>query len=166
MKQLLLVFSFLLIITDCFCQQPVQIHLKKNGRVKKRIAIGDELIVFTNKNEIISGNIYKLTTDSIYFRNATIAINTISHIKFQRGKKRMHIDLKEFGFVSLGVVLTTAGLVAAEWNEFPEALGIAAAIGYTPYIFGLLKSISLRKYKFKIGNRYTLRVWDIRLKAF
>lgn len=100
--------------------------------------------------------------DSINFSYVTIALNDIATIKFPREKEKMKIDKKQFAWVTLGVGLVTAGLVLADWKEFPAALGIAATIGYTPYVFMLLKSISFKKHKFKIGKRYTLRIWDIR----
>jgi hypothetical protein len=161
MKQLLFILSFLIISNNCFSQPPVQLQLKKNGHIKKRIQIGDEILVATKQNEIFKGNIFNLTKDSISFRFATVALNSISYIKFTHNKKRT-FSLKGAGWATFGVVLVTAGLVAAGWKEFPEALGIAATIGYTPYLFQLVKLISFKKYKFKIGKRYTVLVWDIR----
>jgi hypothetical protein len=90
-----------------------------------------------------------------------VALNSISYIKFANNKKGT-FSLKGAGWATFGVVLVTAGLIAAGWKEFPEALGIAATIGYTPYLFQLIKLISFKKYKFKIGKRYTILVWDIR----
>jgi hypothetical protein len=162
MKQLLLVFFLTSFITDCFSQLPVQLHLKKNGRVKKRIEAGMEIRVITKDREIFSGPVIRLRTDSIWFSHAAVGVNDIFQIKLSRTKPRMKIDAEELGYVTLGVGLTTAGLVLADWEEFPQALGIAAAIGYSPYLFRLLKSISLKKYKYRIGRRFTLRVWDIR----
>ena len=161
MKPLLLILSLLLISNNCFSQSLVQLHLKKNGSIKKRIQIGDEILVATKQNEIFKGNIFKLTKDSISFRFATVALNSISYIKFTNTKKGS-FSLRGIGWATLGVALVTTGLIAAGWNEFPEALGIAATIGYTPYLFQLIKSVSFKKYKFKIGKRYTILVWDIR----
>jgi hypothetical protein len=160
MKQLLFIFFFFIISNNCFSQPSVQLHLKKNGHIKKRIQIGDEIQVATKQDEIFKGNIFNLTRDSIYFRFATVALSTISYIKFPNNKKR--ISLNGIGWATLGVGLVTVGLVAAGWKEFPEALGIAATIGYTPYLFQLVKLVSFRKYRFKIGKRYTVLVWDIR----
>jgi hypothetical protein len=162
MKQLLLVFFLTLFITDCFSQLPVQLHLKKNGRVKKRIEAGMEIRVITKNREVFAGPVIRLRRDSIGFSNAAVAVNDILQIKLSRTKSRMKIDPEELGYVTLGVGLTTAGLILANWEEFPEALGIAAVIGYSPYLFRLLKSISLKKHKYKIGRRFTLRIWDIR----
>jgi hypothetical protein len=161
MKQLLLILSFFIISNNCFSQPPVQLHLKKNGHVKKRIQIGDEILVATKQDEIFKGNIFKLTKDSISFRFAIVALSSISYIKFPNNKKGT-FSLKGAGWATLGVALVTTGLVAAGWKEFPEALGIAATIGYTPYLFQLIKLISFKKYKFKMGKRYTILVWDIR----
>jgi hypothetical protein len=161
MKRLLFIFSFLIISNNCFSQPPVQLHLKKNGHIKKRIQIGDEILAVTKQDEIFKGNIFKLTKDSISFRFATIALSNISSIKFSNNKKGS-FSFKGVGWATFGVALVTTGLVAAGWKEFPEALGIAAAIGYTPYLFQLVKLISFKKYKFKIGKRYTILVWDIR----
>ena len=161
MKPLLLILSFFFISNNCFSQSLVQLHLKKNGSIKKRIQIGDEILVATKQNEIFKGNIFKLNKDSISFRTVTVAISSIDYIKFANNKKGA-FSLKGIGWASFGVGLITAGLVAAGWKEFPEALGIAATIGYTPYLFQLIKTISFRKYKFKIGKHYTILVWDIR----
>jgi hypothetical protein len=161
MKQLLLILSFFIISNNCFSQPPVQLHLKKSGHIKKRIQIGNEILMATKKNEIFKGNIFNLTKDSISFRFATVALSSISYIKFPNNKKGA-FSLKGAGWATLGVALVTVGLVAAGWKEFPEALGIAATIGYTPYLFQLIKLISFKKYKFKMGKRYTILVWDIR----
>ena len=123
--------------------------------------MGDEILVATKQNEIFKGNIFNLTRDSISFRFARVAVSSISYIKFPNNKKK-GFSLNGIGWATLGVGLTTAGLVAAGWNEFPEALGIATTIGYSPYLFQLVKLISFKKYKFKLGKRYTVLVWDIR----
>ena len=161
MKPLLLILSLIFISNNCFSQSLVQLQLKKNGYIKKRIQIGDEILVVTKQNEVFKGNIFKLSKDSISFRSVTVALNSIAYIKFTNNKKG-NFSLKGIGWASFGVALITTGLVAAGWKEFPEALGIAATIGYTPYLFQLIKSISFKKYKFKIGKRYTILVWDIR----
>jgi hypothetical protein len=161
MKQLLLVFS-LLFFTNTFSQLPVQLHLKKNGGVKKRIEPGTILTITTKKNDIYQGALLQMKKDSIYFSYVTININDIATIKIPRTKKRMKWDWEEFGYVSLGVALTTAGLVAAKWQEFPKALGTASVIGYSQYAFRGIKSISFKKRRFKIGKKYTLRIWDLR----
>jgi len=161
MKQLLLL-SFLLIFINGFSQAPVQLHLKKNGKIKKRIEPGTLFVITTKGNDIYKGALQDMEKDSIYLSYVTIAINEIAAIKFPREKEKMKIDATQFAWVTLGVGLVTAGLVLADWKEFPSALGIAATIGYSPYVFQLLKSISLKKHKFKIGKRYTLRIWDIR----
>ena len=161
MKQLLLL-SFLFVIVNGFSQTPVQLHLKKNGKIKKRIETGTAFVITTKSSDIYKGALLDMEKDSIYFSYATIAINEIAVIKFPRTKEKMHIDAKQFAWVTLGVGLVTAGLVLADWKEFPSALGIASVIGYSPYVFQLLKSISFKKNRFKIGKRYTLRIWDIR----
>ena len=161
MKPVLLILFLFFISNNSFSQPLVQLQLKKNGSIKKRIQIGDEILVATKQNEIFKGNIFKLTKDSIAFGFATVALNSISYIKFTNYKKGA-FSFKGIGWASFGVALITTGLVAAGWKEFPEALGIAATIGYTPYLFQLIKSISFKKYKFKIGKRYTILVWDIR----
>jgi len=161
MKPILLILSLFFISNNCFSQSLVQLHLKKNGSIKKRIQVGDEILLATKQNEIFKGNIFKLNKDSIYFRSVTVALNSVAYIKFANNKKGA-FSFKGIGWTSLGVALITTGLVAAGLKEFPEALGIAATIGYTPYLFQLIKSISFKKYKFKIGKRYTILVWDIR----
>jgi 16S rRNA U1498 N3-methylase RsmE len=87
MKPLLLILSLFFISNNCFSQPPVQLQLKKNGHVKKRIQIGDEILVATKQNEIFKGNIFKLTKDSISFRFATVALNSVSYIKFINMKR-------------------------------------------------------------------------------
>jgi hypothetical protein len=161
MKQLLL-FSFVLFFINGFSQSPVQLHLKKNGAVKKRIEPGSVLVIQTKAGDIYKGALTGFKKDSIRLSYVTVGLNEIASIKLPRTKAKMKVDLEQFAWVSLGVGLTTAGLVLADWKEFPGALGIAATIGYSPYVFQLLKSISLKKHRFKIGKRYTLRIWDIR----
>ena len=123
--------------------------------------MGDEVFIRTNRNEIFNGNIFYLRKDSIYFRYATIAANSIVELKLKK-RRRLHFDLAEFGWVTLGVGLTTAGLVAADWYKFPKAFQTATSIGYTPYLLRLLGLLSFKKFHYKIGKRYQLLVWDIR----
>jgi len=162
MKLLLLVFSLLLSLLNCFSQQLIQLHLKKHARIKKRIELGTPVLIVTKKNDVYAGAIKQLKRDSIYFNNGIVAIKDIDRIKFPRTKVRMKFDWEEFGYVSLGVGLTTAGLVLAKWKEFPDALTIACSLGYSPYLPRLLRSMSLKKRKFKMGHKYSLRIWDIR----
>lgn len=100
--------------------------------------------------------------DSIYFSYVTINVNDIAFIKFPRIKKRMKWDWEEFGYVTLGVGLTIAGLTLAKWQDFPQSLETASVIGYSQYVFRGIKSISFKKRRFKIGKKYTLRIWDLR----
>jgi hypothetical protein len=161
MKQLLLVF-FVLFFVNGISQSPVQLHLKKNGTVKKRIEPGSIFVIKTKTGDIYKGAMTGIKKDSVRLSYVTVGLNEIASIKLPRTKEKMQIDGKQFALVSLGVGLMTAGLVLADWKEFPGALGIAATIGYSPYVFQLLKSVSLKKHRYKIGKRYTLRIWDIR----
>lgn len=161
MKQLLLL-SFLLVFINGFSQTPVQLHLKKNGKIKKRMEPGTIFVLTTKDSHIYKGALLDMEKDSLNFSYVTLALNDIATIKFPREKEKFKIDAKQFAWVTLGVGLVTAGLVLADWKEFPSALGIAAIIGYSPYVFMSLKSISFKKHKYKIGKRYTLRIWDIR----
>ena len=158
---LLVLFSVCFLI-NCFSQQPVQLHLKKNGRAKKRIELGSPVMLITKNKKLFAGPLIQLKRDSIYFSNAAVALKDIDRIKLPRNKNRRKFDWEEFGYVSFGVGLTTAGLVLANWSDFPGALGIASAIGYSPYLLRLLKSVSFKKRKFKIGHKYSLRIWEIR----
>jgi len=161
MKQLLLI-SCLLFFTNAFAQLPVQLHLKKNGQVKKRIEPGTILTITTMKNDIYQGALLQMKKDSIYFSYVTINVNDIASIKLPRTKERMKIEKEEFLWVTAGVGLVTTGLILADWQDFPQALGTATVIGYSPYLFRLIKSVSLKKRRFKTGKKYTLRIWDIR----
>ena len=163
MKPLLLAFFLFIFSNNCFSQTSlVQLHLRKNGRIKKRIDLGSSILIHTRDNTIAGGAVIKLKKDSIYFNRITVALNDIDRIRFPRTKPKMKFDLEEFGYISLGVGLVTAGLTLAKWQELPEALGTASAIGYSPYFFRFVKSFSLKKKKFKMGKKYSLRIWDIR----
>jgi hypothetical protein len=136
--------------------------LKKNGGVKKRIEPGTVLVLTTKSNDIYKGALLQMKKDSLYFSYVTVNINDIASIKLPRTKPKMKWSWEEFGYVTLGVGLTTAGLVLANWQEFPQALGTASVIGYSQYVFRGIKSISFKKRRFKIGKKYTLRIWDLR----
>jgi len=162
-KPLLLAFFIFLLSTGSFSQSSfVQLHLKKNGGVKKRIELGSPVLILTKKYGVVGGSIIKLKKDSIYFNHVTIALSDIDEVKLPRTKPRMKFNWEEFGYVSLGVGLTTTGLTLAKWQDFRGALSTACAIGYSPYLFRFVKSISLKKRKFQIGKKYSLRIWDIR----
>ena len=124
--------------------------------------MGSPILVITKKNEVYAGPIIQLRRDSVYFNNRTVALKDIEYIKLPRTKAKMKFNWEEFGYVSLGVGLTTTGLILAKWQEYPGALYTAAAIGYSPYFFRFVKSISLKKRKFRVGRKYSLRIWDIR----
>ena len=163
MKPLLLTSFILLLSGRCFSQSSlVQLHLKKNGAIKKRIDLGSSVIVVTKTHQVLNGPVINLKKDSICFNRATVAMNDIECIKIFRAKPKMRFNWEEFGYVSLGVGLTTAGLITAKWQKYPGALHTAAAIGYSPYFFRFLKSVSLKKRKFKMRKKYSLRIWDIR----
>ena len=162
MKLTLLASFLLLFLINCLSQQLIQLHLKKHARIKKRIELGTPGLSVTKKNDVHAGAIRQLKRDSIYFNNGIVSIKDINRIKFPRTKARMKFDWEEFGYVSLGVGLTTAGLVLAKWKEFPDALTIACSLGYSPYLLRLLRSVSLKKRKFTMGHKYSLRIWDIR----
>lgn len=135
---------------------------EEEREAQKRIELGTPILIITTKNEVMAGSVIQLKKDSFYFNYATVAVKDIQHIKLPRNKPKMKFNWEEFGYISLGVGLTAAGLTLAKWRDFREALGIASAIGYSPYLFRMLKSASLKKRKFMIGKKYTLRIWDIR----
>jgi hypothetical protein len=163
MKPPLLALFLFVFFNNCFSQSSlVQLHLRKNGRIKKRIELGSSILIHTRDNRIAAGAVIKLRKDSIYFNRVTVAVSDIDRVKLPRTKPKMKFDLEEFGYVSLGVGLATAGLTLAKWQEFPESLSTACAIGYSPYFFRFVKSISLKKRKFKMKKKYSLRIWDIR----
>jgi hypothetical protein len=162
MKQIIGLLLFNLFFINCFSQAPpAQLHLRKNGRVKKRIETGTPVLIGDNADNIYSGSITYMKTDTLIINDRVVPIQTIRKFKIVHHRQRKPMNWEEFGYVTLGVFLATAGLALSRTETLPSAIAISATIGYSPYLIQRIKRISFKKYKYRIGGRFTLRVWDL-----
>ncbi len=159
---LLLVF-FLITSPDVFSQfRPSQLHLKKNGKVKKRIEPGTVIRIQNKEKYYFGGTITFMKIDTIILDGKTaIPISTIHKIKLPNNKQRKPINWEELGWVTFGVGLSTAGMALSKWETWRSAAAISTVIGYSPYLIQKIKRLSFKKYKYRIGGKCQLRVWDL-----
>jgi hypothetical protein len=145
----------------CLCAQEPHLQILKNGKVKKRIPEGSTIIVTDNTGFKYIGP-YRIVNDSNLSISGTIVpINSIEDFKFPRPPKKP-FDWKTFGYITAGVILSTAGMALSKWEKFPDAVINSTVIGYSPYVIqGAKKLIFKKKRKFKMGKKRKLRIWSI-----
>jgi hypothetical protein len=165
MKWLLLLIACFGFITSFAQLQPVQLHLKKNGKVKKRILAGTEVLVQTNKKAQVSGTITGIKDSTVFINGKAIGVNTIRKFRLVYPKPNTKINWELLAYTTMGVALSTAGMALSKWEKFPRALRNSVVIGYSPFVIKAgtkkLKKMLFRKDRYRIGGRFSLRVWDI-----
>jgi hypothetical protein len=162
MKQFfLLLFMYSFFSVNCFSQiRPVQLHLQKNGKVKKRFEPGTSISVIDRSGNKFSG--YAIfETDTIVLNGISVPLRSVRRFIITHNKPGHPINWTELGYVTLGVVISTVGMALAKWEPWQTAALNSVVLGYSPYLFQKIKRISFKKYKYKIGGRFRLRVWDL-----
>jgi hypothetical protein len=154
----------LIVISSAVTAQlrPVELHLKKNGKVKKKIEPGTKVRLEDIDGVNYAGVLTFMYNDTIVLNSdVAIPVGGIRKIKMDRPKRWKPIDPTEFAWVTFGVALTAFGLAMSKLEPVKGAIITALAIGYTPYLLRLIKSISFKKYSYRLGRKYSLRVWDL-----
>ena len=159
---LLLVF-FIVTVAELFAQfRPSQLHIQKNGRVKKRVEAGTAIQLQNKDGVTLSGVITYMKTDTIILNGRVVVpLTMIRKIKLPDNRSRKPVNWEELGWVTLGVGLSTAGMALSKWETWPSAAGISTVLGYSPYLIRKIKSLSFKKYRYRIGGKFGLRVWDL-----
>jgi hypothetical protein len=136
--------------------------VKKNGKIKKRIDLGEGIYLEDKSGANYGGTITYMHNDTLVLNGeASLAVKDMRKIRIDHEKKLKPIDPLEIVLILLGVGLATVGLAATGLETWGNAAIAAVAIGFTPLIFRLIKSISFKKYTYKLGGKYKLVVWDL-----
>jgi hypothetical protein len=160
MKRLLLLFIFLGAVLLLQAQQ-TQLQIVKNGKVKKRIYTGQIIKVIDWQHNAYFGPLVILNDTMVLFNDVFIPVSHISKVILVRAKEKQPFDWVRFGYTTLGVVLSTAGMSLAKWEPFHKALVYSAVLGYSSYALQAISKIPLKKRKFKMNRRREVRIWSI-----
>jgi hypothetical protein len=157
---LLIVFCFLCSIGF---SQEANLQLVKNGRIKKRIVNGTTLVIIDKKGDKYIGAFYIVNDSMLSVTDRFIPVSSIEIIKLPRSPKKP-FNWKQFGLVSLGVALSSAGMAASGWETTENAIIYSSVIGYSPYLINSAKKLLFKKRKqWHIHKKAKLRIWDMRL---
>lgn len=152
----------ILLFTECLSQtRPVQLHLQKNGRVKKRWERGVKLSLIDRDNKKYNGELTFMKKDTVFINGLPLATASIRKLEIIHQRKKQKINKTELAYVTLGVGLSTLGMSLAKWEKWNIALRNSVILGYSPYVVQRLKTLSFKKYRYRIGKRFSLRVWDL-----
>ena len=166
MNRCLFLLLFLFVSTFCSWSQPNKLFVKKGIHKKKVFSEGDRIYVLLEDGQEKRGIITNLQDSIVYINGKEINVNDIRIIFVEGIRKNKLPDLKTMLLAGAGVGLTTIGLSLNNANEPKTAFLSAAAIGYGPvlakFILGRIVYL-LRKKKYKIGRKYRLQVFDIRV---
>jgi hypothetical protein len=151
-----LIFSFLM----CSAQEP-QLQILKNGKIKKRISEGMVIKVVDHSNDVYIGPFYVINDTLIRVGKGIIGTSSIKQLAFLKKRVTQPFNWTRFGYTTLGVGLSVAGMTLSGWEDFPNALLYSAVLGYSSYIIGPLTKISLKKKKFTFKGNKRIRVWSL-----
>jgi hypothetical protein len=159
MKSLLLAAS-LLLYSFVFSQEP-HLQVIKNGKVRKRIPEGTFIKLTDRAGDVYIGP-YNIINDSILLiGKVQVRISDMRQLRLFRKKDKKPFNWEQFGYTTLGVALSTAGMSIPKWEPLPRAALYSAVLGYSGYAFGALKKVSLKKRRFRSNKRIRLRIWTI-----
>lgn len=143
------------------CAQEPHLQLLKNGKVKKRIPEGSTIIVTDDSGYKYIGPYSIINDSNLAISGAIIPLSHVTEFKFPR-KPKKPFDWKTFGYITAGVILSTAGMTLSKWETLPRAAFNSAVLGYSQYaIQGAKKLIFSKKKKFKMGKKRKLRIWSL-----
>jgi hypothetical protein len=159
MKSLLLAAS-LLLYTLAFSQEP-HLQVIKNGKVRKRVPEGTYIRLIDRSGNVYIGP-YNIINDSILLIGPVqVNINDMRQLRLYRKKDKKPFNWEQFGYSTLGVALSTAGMSLSKWEPLGRAAIYSAVLGYSQYALGALKKVSLKKRRFRSNKRIRLRIWTI-----
>lgn len=155
----------LLLIAPLFSlAQEVNLRIIKNGKVKKKIPNGTYLVIVDKNRDKYVGPFYIVNDSMLSVGESFIPINSVVSIKFQKPPKNP-FNWGQFGLVTLGVGLSTAGMAGAGWETPKNAIINSTVIGYSPYIIDAAKrAIFKKKRKWKVRRNTWFRIWDMRME--
>ena len=160
MRCLLLLF-LLFFYQDTYAQKAF-LFIKKGGKKVHTFYEGDPIKLKAG-NYIYDGYIAGLKNDSIYIKGMVIHRSQVNAIYFKRQKPK-GVTAKQLAFITGGVVLSTFGMVASNYETFDNAWKSSTAIGYGPVLVNKARRhISFKRKKYHIGKKFSLQVLDFYL---
>jgi hypothetical protein len=150
------------LLTQVFlCAQEPHLQLLKNGKVKKRIPEGSTIIVTDDSGYKYVGPYSIINDSNLAISGAIIPLSHVTEFKFPRQPKKP-FDWKTFGYITAGVILSTAGMILSKWEKPRDAIIASATVGYSQYVIQAAKKLIFKKKrKFRIGKKRKLRVWSL-----
>ncbi|HEX2627929.1 MAG TPA: hypothetical protein VHM26_02930 [Chitinophagaceae bacterium] len=143
------------------CAQESHLQILKNGKVNKRIPEGSTIIVMDDSGYKYIGPYSIINDSNLAIAGAIISINKIEEFRFPRQPKKP-FDWKTFGYITAGVILSTAGMILSKWEKPKDAIINSATLGYSQYVIRAAKKLIFKKKrKFKMGKKRRLRIWSL-----
>ena len=143
------------------CAQEPHLQILKNGKVKKRIPEGTMIIVTDDSGYKYIGPYSIINDSNLAISGAIIPLRKVEEFKFPP-KPKKPFDWKTFGYITAGVVLSTAGMILSKWEKPKDAVISSAMIGYSQYVIQAAKKLIFKKKrKFNIGKKRRLRIWSL-----
>lgn len=144
--------------------QDVNLRIIKNGKVKKKIPNGSYLIIVDKNHDKYVGNFYIMNDSLLSVGESIVPVKDVVSIKLRKPPKKP-FNWAQFGLVTLGVGLSSAGMAASGWETPKNAIINSTVIGYSPYIIGAAKNaIFKKKRKWKVKRNTWFRIWDMRME--
>lgn len=160
--------TWLLLLTffsaAAFSQQTF-LYVKRGAKKKETYVEGDYIQLITKTGGLYRERISKLKDDKIFLNYDSIMIDDVRYITKPEKPKPQLPDAKTMLLIGAGSALTTAGLTLSKQATFEKAATAGLVIGYGPifaryFIARFIRGVKRKKYK--IGNRYYLRLIDFR----
>jgi hypothetical protein len=159
-RWLLVVFLF---ISSTLMAQKGYLYIKKNGKKVKTYTEGSFISVKLDDGRNIFGYINTVYKDSVYINNYGMRKDQITEVLLpKKEKQKIGMSAAQIGLITMGVGLSTAGMVASGYEDFQTALIYSCVIGYGPFILQrLFSSISFKRTSYKIGKKFTIDLFDL-----
>jgi len=158
----LLVICILLLSSLVSWSQTGYLFVKKGIKKKKIYTEGSTIYLRLQNDSLYYGMITRLMNDTIYVSGRPVPRIAVKEVIISRMEhKSFQLSAKNLLLITGGVALVTGGLTLSKQAGFKEALIAGTVIGYGPLAVSYLKSkISLKRKKYKIGNRFRLQLID------
>lgn len=160
-----LLFIVLFVFSSVIAQaQPGYLFVKKGYKKKSTYGEGDRILLQAKDGRVYNGLITLLRNDTIFVNGKPVPCSDVRAILLNQRTTSFHADGKTLLLITGGVALTTAGLALSKQASFEEALTAGLVIGYGPLLLKYLGSkISLKRKKYRIGNKFRLQVLDFHM---
>lgn len=111
-----------------------------------------------------AGIITMLRNDTIWINGMPVARKSVKAVYPPHKKKSFHVTAKDLLLITGGVALFTAGVALSKQATFKKAIIGGAVIGYGNLgIQYIMKTLSFKRKKYKIGKKFQLSVLDFHI---